>query len=135
MRAGLQVGHRQTREILVTEAMCPHFDGVLVHPVYATWTLVHDMEVTGRAVLAPYLEPHEEGLGIHISVDHQAPALIGARVTVTAEVTDVTPHRLACRMTAASGGRLLAKGTFVQAIVPKARLQVLFERHRPSDPT
>jgi hypothetical protein len=47
MKSGLDPGVFAEMRVVVTPDMCPHFDGVLVHPVYATWTLVHHMEIVG----------------------------------------------------------------------------------------
>lgn len=113
--------------------MCPHFDGQLVHPVLATWYVVHHMELAGRKLLEPYLEAHEEGVGAHIRVDHRSPAPIGSRVTVVAEASECRPHRLKCLVRALCGERVVAEGEFVQVILPKERLRAIIERHRPPD--
>ena len=131
MKPGLEPGTFAETTITVTSDMCPHFDGILVHPLYATWTLVRDMEVTGRKLLAPFLEDHEEGVGAHIDVDHRSPAPIGSVVVVRAEVTSCSPRRLTTRVTAHTGDRLLAEGLFVQTILPKTKLQTLIDRHQP----
>jgi predicted thioesterase len=118
------------REIVVqvTPEMCPAFDGRIIHPCYSTWSLVHHMEIAARKVLADYLEEHEEGIGAHVSVDHLAPCRVGKTVRVRAELTEVTPKRAVCEVTAYDGQRLLARGKQVQAILPKETLRRLFER-------
>jgi len=132
MKPGLEPGRFVELHIRVTPQMCPHFDGVLKHPVLATWSLVHHIELAGRKLLEPHLEDQEEGVGVHVSIDHRAPAPIGSTVTVRAEVESVSPRRLACRVTARSGERLIAEGAFVQAILPKSRLRELFEGRAPN---
>jgi predicted thioesterase len=129
MKHGLE-GKSAELEVLVTPEMCPHFDGALVHPVYATWTMVNHMEVAGRKLILPYLEPDEEAVGAHIRVDHRSPATIGARVIVTAVTESATPHRLTCRTVARCGERIIGEGVFVQVVMPKERLQGLLDRHR-----
>jgi len=129
MKPGLTIGLTAETLVCVTADMCPHFEGVLVHPVYATWIMVRDMEVTGRKLLAPYLEPHEEGVGAHIRVDHRSPATIGARVLIRAEATAVTAHKLTCRMTATCDNRLVGQGEFVQVLLSKTRLEALLATH------
>jgi predicted thioesterase len=130
MKPGLEPGRFEEVRIHVTEAMCPHFDGILVHPVLATWEAVHYMEVAGRRVLAPHLEPHEEGVGAHVTIDHVAPAPLGAEVLIRAEFESLESGRLTCRTTAHSAGRLLATGRFVQAVITKHKLSALLERIR-----
>ena len=74
MKPGLTPGVFVEQEFRVTPEMCPHFHGELKHPVYATWTAVHHMELVGRALLEPHLEPDEEGIGAHLTIDHRSPA-------------------------------------------------------------
>lgn len=128
---GLTPGTAFVLEFEVAESMCPHFDGALVHPVCATWTLCHQMEVAGRNLLAPYLEPHEEAVGAHISIDHRAPAVIGSRVRVRAEAVHATPRRLEANVTAHADDRLLASGRFVQIVLSKERLAAILDHLSP----
>ena len=129
MIAKLEPGTFSERTWQVTPEMCPHFDGVLVHPVYATWTMVHHMEVVGRKLIVPYLETHEEAVGAHVSVDHKSPALIGSNVTVRAEVETATAHRLTCTVSARCGPRLIGQGVLVQVVMQKTRLDAMLARH------
>lgn len=130
VRPGLDRGVFAELDVRVAPEMCPHFDGALVHPVYATWTLVYHMELTGRKLLAPHLEEHEEAVGAHISVDHRGMAALGSIVRIRAQVEQCTPHRLTTLMSAHCGARLLATGRFVQVIMPRHRLEALIQRHR-----
>lgn len=129
MKPELVPGRYSERQFVVAREHCPHFDGLLRHPVCATWTLVHEMEVAGRKLLEPFLEDDEDGIGAHISIDHRSPAAIGASVVVRAEATVVTRRKLVTRMSAVCGERLLAEGTFVQIILAKARLREVFAQH------
>lgn len=131
MLKNLAAGAAFELEFEVAESMCPHFDGTLVHPVCATWTICHHMEVAGRKLLAPHLEPHEEAVGAHISIDHRAPAVIGSRVVVRAVATDVTHRRLEASVSAHAEGRLLANGRFVQIILSRERLAAILEHLGP----
>ena len=112
----------------VVDSMRPSFDGVAVHPVCSTWTLAHYFELAGRKVLAEFLEPDEEGIGSHVSVDHVSPARVGRIVSVTATVAEVTDRRLICELQAKVGDRLVATGTTVQGIYPREVLRRLLER-------
>ena len=128
MRAEVTPGTAAEVSFRVEAQLCPHFDGVLIHPVCATWEIVHHMEVAGRKLLAPFLEPDEEGIGAHISVNHHAPAAIGSTVRVEAVAKSWTHRRLTCTLQAHSGDRLIAEGEFVQVVLPKERLERLFAR-------
>ena len=126
----LAVGNRADLTVTVTEDMCPAFDGVVVHPVYSTWSMAHHMELAARLVLAPHLEPHEEGIGSHLSIDHLAPTPVGHDVRVEAVATELEGLTLVCAVTAYDGDRVVGKGRQVQRILPKTKLANLIERAR-----
>lgn len=130
MRRGLEVGAQAECTVEVTDDMCPAFDGVVVHRVYSTWALGHQMETAARRVLVPYLEAHEEGMGTHLSVDHLSPAPVGCSVRVVAEATEVTEDRLVCEVRAYAGDRLVAQGRQVQRVLPKSVIREIIEKHR-----
>lgn len=119
MKAELIPGVQREVTFEVTLDMCPAFDGVVVHKVCATWTLVHYMELAGRRVLIDFLEPGEEGVGSHASCDHIGPAPVGSRVRVIATATDVTDRELSCDVVAFSGEKMIATGKTVQKIFPR----------------
>ncbi|MFQ5430291.1 MAG: thioesterase family protein [Phycisphaerae bacterium] len=134
MKPGLTPGIHAEVRFEVTEAMCPAFEGEVVHRVCATWTLVHYMEVAGRKILVQYLEPGEEGVGSHVSCDHRAPAPVGREVRMVATVTAATARELACGVEAFVENRLIATGKTVQRILPRELLsRLLHERDRAAE--
>lgn len=123
MKPELKPGVEREVSFVVTEAMCPAFDGVVVHRVCATWTLVHYMELAGRRVLVDYLEPDEEGVGSSVTCEHAAPAPVGCEVTVRATATRVTDRILDCDVVCFRGERVIARGTTGQRVFPRAVLK------------
>ncbi len=128
MKPSLKVGDTAEVTAEVTEAMCPAFEGVVVHHVYSTWSMAYHMELAARMVLAPHLEEHEEGIGSHLSIDHLAPTPVGRTVRVVAEATEIDDTTLVCDVTAYDGGRLVGRGRQVQRVLPKKKLRALIER-------
>lgn len=122
MKPELKPGISRDVSFVVTEAMCPAFDGVVVHRVCATWTLVHYMELAGRRVLVEFLESDEEGVGSRVTCEHIGPAPIGAEVTVTATATRVTDRELDCDVVCTRDGRIIATGMTGQRVFPRAVL-------------
>jgi len=117
--------------VVVTEDMCPAFDGATVHRVYSTWSVAHHFELAARKVLVDFLEEHEEGIGSHVSVDHLAPCAIGRTVRVRAELVEVTHDRhikVVCEVAAYDGDRLLARGRQIQVVMNKEHLSRYLER-------
>ena len=128
MKPALQPGVSAEVSALVTEDMCPVFDGVIVHRVYSTWSLAHHMELAARKVLAPHLQEHEEGIGSHLSVDHLSPTPVGKTVRVVATCTEVDDQELVCDVVAYERERIIARGKQVQRVLPKEVIQSLIER-------
>ena len=124
----MKVGNTAEVSAEVTEAMCPAFDGVVVHRVYSTWSMAHHMELAARMVLTPHLEPHEEGIGSHLSIDHLAPTPVGHTVRVVARAVDVDRSTVVCEVTAYDGDRVVGQGRQVQRVLPKTTLRSLIER-------
>lgn len=128
MKPSLQVGNIAEIEMLVDESMCPAFDGVIVHRVYSTWSMAHHMELAARKVLAPHLDDHEEGIGGHLSIDHIAPATVGATIRLVAKATAIQGDRLTCEVLAWEGDTLLGRGQQVQRVLPKTVLERIIDR-------
>ena len=129
-----QIGTLAEHAFTVTQEMCPHFEDQLVHPVCATWTLVHQLEYAGRLVIVPCLEPDEEAVGAKFSIEHRSPAGLGAVVTARAVVSAATRRRLTCDVSAWCEDRLLAEGSFVQISLPKDELTKRFRAATPKRP-
>ncbi|MEE8155365.1 MAG: hotdog domain-containing protein [Phycisphaerales bacterium] len=128
MKPSLRVGNTAEVTALVTEDMCPAFDGVILHRLYSTWSMAHHMEVAARKVLSPYLQEHEEGIGTHISIDHLEPTPVGRTVRIVAEAVDVDETTLVCEVKAYDGDRLVGRGRQIQRVLPKKKLKSLIER-------
>lgn len=128
MKDGLIEGVQAEVTFVVTEEMCPGFDGQIVHRVCSTWTLVHQMEVAGRKVLMQFLEPREEGVGTHASCDHLGPAAVGESVKVIATAAEVSERELVCDCVAFRGDRMIAAGKTVQRVYPREVLERLLAK-------
>lgn len=128
MKPGLIPGTHATVCFTVTPEMCPAFDGVVVHSVCSTWTVVQYMEVAGRKLLAQYLEPLEEGVGTSVSCEHIGPAVVGATVSVTATARFFNHHELVCDCIATEAGRTIATGHTTQKIMPRAVLERILSK-------
>lgn len=128
MKPSLKIGNTAEVTAVVTEEMCPAFDGVVVHHVYSTWSMAYHMEVAARKVLSPYLEEHEEGIGSHISIDHLAPTPVGRTLRIVAQAVEVGETTLVCEVKAYDGDRLVGRGKQIQRVLPKKKLESLIER-------
>jgi fluoroacetyl-CoA thioesterase len=123
MKPGMEPGQAATVEIVVDETMFAAFEGQIVHPVYGTAAMITHMELAGRRIILPYLEPHEEGVGYEIHVRHVAPTVAGMHVTARATLTEVHGNRVVCRVESHNPRGLIGEGVFTQVIVSISSLQ------------
>jgi predicted thioesterase len=130
MQQPFQIGDVKTYQVTVTEKDTAQFGGDEVHPVYATFALARDAEWTCRQFVLQMKEAHEEGIGTHVTVNHQAPALVGETVRFRATLTQVADHKVICEYVAYVGSRLIAYGEQGQKILSRTRLNNLFESLR-----
>ena len=104
------------------------FEGGVVHPVYATFALARDAEWSSRLFVLEMKEEHEEGIGTFVNVKHVSPALVGEVVLFEAVIDELKGNEINCTFTATTGGRLIAEGRTGQKIIPKLKLEAIFER-------
>ncbi len=128
MKPSLKVGNTAEVTALVTNGMCPAFDGLIVHRLYSTWSMAHHMELAARKVLTPHLDEDEEGIGSSLSIEHLAPTPVGHTVRVVAEAIEVDATTVVCALTAYDGDRIVGRGRQVQRVLPKRKLKALIER-------
>lgn len=125
MRDGLKAGRTASIEVIVTPDMFARFEGKLVHPVYSTVSMVYHMEWASRQIILPFLEDDEEGMGGAVTVKHIAPCIEGAKVVITATVTDLQENSILTNVRAETNGRLVGVGEVKQVVLPKARITEL----------
>jgi fluoroacetyl-CoA thioesterase len=93
MKSTLSPGLMFTEHHTVDEARCITFMGREAM-VYATPSMVSDAEYACHAALLPHLDPGENSVGTHVSIDHLRPAPLGARVRVDVRVESVDHRRV-----------------------------------------
>ena len=85
--------------------------------VFATGNMIVLMEWTCTQLLAPYLDPGEGSLGVHVDVSHLAATLPGQTVTVDVECTEVTGARVTFHVKAHDGIELIGEGRHERFVV------------------
>ena len=111
---------------IVTQADTAKFESGEVHQVYSTFAMARDAEWSGRLFVLEMKEEGEEGIGTGINVSHHSPALVGQEVLFTAILTDVNNNEVITEYTAKVGERLIASGRQWQKILPREKLDKLF---------
>ena len=130
MKPGFKPGLAIEHHAVVRPWMRLRLDGLVRHPLYATWAMVYHMEVAARKLLAPYLEPGEEAVGAAVAVDHLAPAAVGTPVRVVCRLESVRGRRVRTRLDVYVQNRRIGTGSHVQAVIPRERFERLSRRAR-----
>ena len=131
-------GHEAVLEIIVSDDMTVRFDELgEVHPVYATYWMAKHIEEASRKIILPFLEAHEDGIGVAVSVRHLAPAPVGTRLRVVARHERTEPRGPGSRVHALcevgdGSGRLIGRGSTEQAVLPRSEIKARFASSNPS---
>ncbi|MBI2385496.1 MAG: thioesterase [Elusimicrobia bacterium] len=130
MKPGLRVGITVDLPARVERHMKPHLEGLVRHPLYATWAMVYHMETAARMLLAPYLDADEEAVGGAVLVKHLRPARIGAPLHVFAKLVKIKGPRVFARTEVHSRGRKIGEGSVLQIVMTRARFAKLIQEAR-----
>lgn len=102
MRDSLKPGAAIERTITVDKDRTIDFMGEECR-VYATPSLVRDIEHTCRDLILEHAEKGEDSVGVSVSIQHTAPTLLGMEVTIVATVTEVDRGRVMFEIDASDG--------------------------------
>jgi fluoroacetyl-CoA thioesterase len=90
--------------------------------VFSTPAMIGLMERTCVDLTEPYLDEHEQTVGIHVDVSHLAPTKIGQSVTVTAELLEIAKNKIRYSVTATNDqGVTIGKGQHRRAVINTTR--------------
>jgi predicted thioesterase len=130
VKPGLRLGMTVDLPARVEKHMKPHLEGLVRHPLYATWAMVYHMETAARMLLAPYLDADEEAVGGAVLVKHLRPARIGAPLHVVAKLVKVNGARVFARTEVHSRGRKIGEGSVLQVVMSRTRFAKLLQEAR-----
>ncbi len=127
MKDIFKFGDTKEYEIIVTSADIAAFESGVVHEVYSTFALVRDAEWSGRLFVLDMKDDDEEGIGVHIEVDHIGPAFVGNKVRFQASFEGVDEKGvIKTGFKAYVKDRLISKGIQGQKIIKKEKIGRLF---------
>lgn len=112
---------------VVRDEDCAGFDNGRVHDVYSTFALARDAEWSGRLFALEMIETNEEGMGIHLRIDHCSPAVLGSEVKIISIMEKVKNNEIHTSFTATCSGRLIARGKQVQKILTRDKIARLLD--------
>jgi predicted thioesterase len=120
MNGSLKAGPATRRELLVDESRCIGFMGK-EGMVYATPRMVSDVEYTCRDFLLEYLDPGEDSVGAHVSIDHLAATPLGLKVTIDARIVEVDRRRVTFEFSVRDPIEECGRGKHVRFVVDTAK--------------
>lgn len=89
--------------------------------VYATPSMVLDVEHTCRELLLPHHDDGEDSVGARVEIDHLGPTLLGQTITVTAEVAEVEGPRVVFDVNVHDELDHVGKARHIRFVVDKAK--------------
>jgi fluoroacetyl-CoA thioesterase len=120
MKASLKAGLETKKAITVDEARCIGFMGK-EGMVYATPRMVSDVEYTCRDFLLQHLDPGEDSVGAHVSIDHLAATPMGLTVKIEARVTEVDRRKVSFEFSVHDPLEQVGRGKHVRFVVETAK--------------
>src|SRR5437660_12049781 len=120
MKASLAVGLCARREVTVDEGRCIGFMGK-EGMVYATPRMVSDVEYTCRDFLLQHLDPGEDSVGAHVSIDHLAATPLGLKVAIDVKIVEIDRRRVTFEFTVRDSIEDCGRGRHVRFVVDTAK--------------
>ena len=120
MKSTLKPGLETTKSITVDESRCIGFMGK-EGMVYATPRMVSDVEYTCRDFLLQHLDPGEDSVGAHVSIDHLAATPLGLQVRIEARITEVDRRKVVFEFSVHDPVEQCGRGKHVRFVVETAK--------------
>jgi predicted thioesterase len=120
MKQTLKPGLATTKSVLVDEQRCIGFMGK-EGMVYATPRMVSDVEYTCRDFLLEHLDPGEDSVGAHVSIDHLAATPMSLTVKIEARVTEVDRRKVTFEFSVHDPLEQVGRGKHVRFVVETAK--------------
>jgi predicted thioesterase len=116
MKPSLQPGVSLTRKILVDRDRTIGFMGEDAR-VYATPSMILDIERTCRDLILQHTDPGEDSVGIEVAIRHLAATLPGMTVEIDVRVTAVEGRKVIFEVTAKDEIETISAGTHARFVV------------------
>ena len=120
MKTTLKPGLETTKSITVDESRCIGFMGK-EGMVYATPRMVSDVEYACRDFLLQHLDPGEDSVGAHVSIDHLAATPLGLKVTIEARIDEIDRRKVVFSFSVKDPVEQVGRGKHVRFVVETAK--------------
>jgi fluoroacetyl-CoA thioesterase len=120
MKSILQPGVSLAKRIVVDRARTIGFMGEDAR-VYATPSMILDVEHTCRELILEFADAGEDSVGIEVSIKHLAASLIGMTVTIVAKVATIEGRKVTFEVSARDELDMICSGTHSRFVVETAK--------------
>lgn len=120
MKPSLKAGLTSKKQIVVDESRCIGFMGK-EGMVYATPRMVSDVEYACRDFLLEHLDPGEDSVGSHVTIDHLAATPIGLAVTIETKIAEVDRRKVTFEFSVRDPVEEVGRGRHVRFVVDTAK--------------
>jgi len=120
LKTSLQTGLETKKTLTVDESRCIGFMGK-EGMVYATPRMVSDVEYTCRDFLLAHLDPGEDSVGTHVSIDHLAATPMGLKVTIEAQIAEIDRRKVVFSFSVRDPVEEVGRGKHVRFVVETAK--------------
>jgi fluoroacetyl-CoA thioesterase len=120
MNPSLTAGVFETHSFVLDTSRTIDFMGEELR-VYATPSMINDMEHLCRDLLKRHLGPQEDSVGARVEIDHLAPTVIGQNVTLRATVHEIQLPRVVFSVAISDDVEVVGLGTHVRFVVDTMR--------------
>ena len=120
MKESLKAGLVHSKTVQVDESRCIGFMGK-EGAVYATPRMVSDVEYTCREFLLAHLDPGEDSVGAHVSIDHLAPTPMGLSASIDLKVVEVDRRKVTFEFSVRDPLEQVGRGRHVRFVVETAK--------------
>ena len=120
MKNTLKKDLSSSKTVLVDESRCIGFMGKEA-AVYATPRMVSDVEYACRDFLLAHLDPGEDSVGAHVSIDHLAPTPMGLSVSIEIRVVEVDRRKVSFEFSVKDPVEEAGRGRHVRFVVETAK--------------
>lgn len=120
MKSSLKQGLQTTKAVTVDESRCIGFMGK-EGMVYATPRMVSDVEYACRDFLLAHLDPGEDSVGTHVSIDHLAATPMGLKVTIEAQIAEIDRRKVVFSFSVRDPVEEVGRGKHVRFVVETAK--------------
>jgi fluoroacetyl-CoA thioesterase len=120
VKPSLKPGLASTKTVEVDESRCIGFMGKEA-AVYATPRMVSDVEYACRDMLLAHLDPGEDSVGAHVSIDHLAPTPMGLSVSIEVRIAEVDRRKVVFEFAVRDPLEEVGRGRHVRFVVETAK--------------